>query len=83
VIIVDNGELLLQANLADIAGKLSFRMVDFIEDESKILYSEPSLKGHAIVTENKTGEESKVNLEFLFNAVTANPEKSKLIFQTK
>lgn len=83
VIIVDNGELLLQANLVDIAEKLSFRMVDSIEDESKILYSEPSLKGHAIVTENRTGEESKVNLEFLFNAITGNPEKSKLIFQTK
>lgn len=83
VIIVDNGELLLQASLAEIGKKLSFKMVDSIETESDVLYAEPALKGHAIVTENKTDAESKVNLEFLFNAVTVNPIKSKLIFNTK
>ncbi|MBV4355912.1 ABC transporter ATP-binding protein [Pinibacter aurantiacus] len=83
VIIVDNGELLMQASLTEIAQKLSFKMVDTIDNESAVLYSEPSLKGHAIVTENTTGDESKVNLEFLFNAITGNPEKSKVIFKTK
>ncbi|MDH7459724.1 ABC transporter ATP-binding protein [Chitinophagaceae bacterium 26-R-25] len=83
VIIVDNGELLMQASLSEIAQKLSFRIVDTIDDESVVLYTEPSLKGHAIVTENTTSDESKVNLEYLFNAVTGNPKKSKAIFKTK
>jgi ABC-2 type transport system ATP-binding protein len=83
VIIVDNGELLLQASLTEITEKLSFKIVDAINDDSDVLYAEPSLKGHAIVTENKTGHESKVNLEMLFNAITGNPEKSKSIFNTK
>lgn len=80
VVIVDNGELLLQASIAEITQKLSFRLVDTIEDESKILYAEPSLKGNAVVMENNNGEESKVNLEFLFNAITQNPERAKSIF---
>ena len=80
VIIVDNGELLLQASIAEITQKLSFKVVDTIVDENEILYAEPSLKGNAVVVENKTGEESKINLEFLFNAVTENPVKAKSIF---
>jgi len=82
VIIVDEGELLLQATLAEISRKLSFKTVDTIVDETEILYTEPSLRGHAVVTENKTGEESKINLEFLFNAITQNPAKAKSIFKS-
>jgi len=80
VIIVDNGELLLQASIAEITQKLSFKVVDTIVGENEILYAEPSLKGNAVVVENKTGEESKINLEFLFNAITENPAKAKSIF---
>ncbi len=80
VIIVDNGELLLQASTAEITQKLSFKIVDTIADENEILYSEPSLKGNAVVVENTTGEDSKINLEYLFNAITGNPAKAKSIF---
>ena len=50
--------------------------------KTEILYTEPSLRGYAVVTENKTGEESKINLEFLFNAITQNPAKAKSIFKS-
>jgi ABC-2 type transport system ATP-binding protein len=83
VIIVDNGELLLQASLEEISNKLLFKMVDELPNENEVLYAESSLKGHSIVVENKTAEESKVNLEYLFNAVTENPAKTKSIFNTK
>lgn len=83
VIIVDNGQLLLQASITEITDKLSFKVVDDMPHENEVLYAESSLKGHSIVVENITGEESKVNLEYLFNAVTGNPEKAKSIFNTK
>ena len=83
VIIVDNGELLLQASIDQISKKLSFKIVDELPGENETLYAESSLKGHSIVVENKTAEESKVNLEYLFNAVTGNPVKAKSIFDTK
>ncbi len=80
VIIVDNGELLLQASLAEIEKKLSFKVVDTILGEDEVLYSESSLKGYQVVMQNNTNEETKINLEFLFNAVTENPAKAKSIF---
>lgn len=83
VIIVDNGELLLQASIAEIEKKLNFKVVDQMPDGNDVLYADASLKGYAVVMQNKTGEESKVNLEYLFNAVTENPVKAKLIFNTK
>ena len=63
VIIIDNGELLLQASISEITNKLSFKVVDEMPDGNKVLYSESSLKGYSIVVENITGEQSKVNLE--------------------
>ena len=83
VIIVDNGELLLQASIAEISNKLSFKITDDLPDDSDVLYAESSLKGYSVVMQNKSGEESKVNLEYLFNAVTENPIKAKSIFNTK
>lgn len=83
VIIVDNGELLLQASIAEISNKLSFKITDDLPDDNEVLYAESSLKGYSVVMQNRTGEESKVNLEYLFNAVTENPVKAKSIFNTK
>src|SRR5437867_4846867 len=83
VIIVDNGELLLQASITEISSKLSFKIPDDLPDDSDVLYAESSLKGYSVVMQNKSGEESKVNLEYLFNAVTENPIKAKSIFNTK
>jgi len=80
VIIVDNGELLLSASIAEISSKLSFKTVTHVEDKEKILYSEDSLKGITVVTENSGDEETKVNLEHLFNAITENPAKAKALF---
>ncbi len=80
VIIVDNGELLLHASVADISDKLSFKTVSEAEDTSKALYAEETFKGISIVQQNSGGEDSKVNLEHLFNAVTENPHMIKSIF---
>lgn len=81
VIIVDNGDLLLNSSIEVISEKLSFRTVNEVLDSTKVLYKEESLKGATIVVENTEGENSKVNLEHLFNAITENPEKAKLIFK--
>ena len=80
IIIVDNGSLLLNASLADISDKLIFKTVNEITDNSKVLYAEETLKGISVVQENIAGENSKVNLEQLFNAVTERPEMIKTIF---
>lgn len=80
VIIVDNGELLLQASIVEIEKKLSFKTVREMPVENEVLYTESSLNGYSVVVKNDMAEETNVNLEFLFNAITENPEKSKSIF---
>lgn len=80
VIIIDNGELLLRASVEDIANRLSFKTVSEAADNSKVLYAEETFKGVSIVQENVEGEDTKVNLEHLFNAVTENPKIIKAIF---
>lgn len=81
VIIVDNGELLLNASVGDISEKLCFKTVSELANADEILYSEDSLKGFSIVTKNTEAEDSKVNLEHLFNAITEKPLLAKAIFQ--
>jgi ABC-2 type transport system ATP-binding protein len=84
IVIVDRGELLLSASVSEVAEKLSFKTLkELPQDFSQILYSEDSLKGISVVLENEDAEDSKVNLEHLFNAVTENPEKIKAIFTNK
>jgi ABC-2 type transport system ATP-binding protein len=80
VVIVDNGELLLNTSLENIGEKLCFKTVRETNGIPGILYSEESLTGITIVAENNGNEESKVNLELLFNAATGNPELARKIF---
>jgi len=80
VVIVDNGELLLNTSIADIGEKLCFKTVQETAGLPRILYSEESLAGIAVVTQNTDDETSKVNLEQLFNAVTQNTEITREIF---
>jgi ABC-2 type transport system ATP-binding protein len=80
VIIVDNGELLLHASISTISDKLCFKTVSEIPMGAKILYEEKVLKGIAVVMENTDGEDSKLNLEQLFNGVTENPKITKELF---
>lgn len=81
VIIVDNGELLINASLPVIAERLCFKTFDAELPATGILYEEESLKGKAVVMENTNHEDSKINLEHLFNAVTENSEAIKAIFK--
>jgi len=81
VIIVDNGRLLLHASLPEITGRLCFKTLrDLPENTDAILYSEESLKGISVVMRNLEDQDSKVNLEHLFNAVVAQPVMTKKIF---
>ena len=80
VIIVDNGDLLVNAAVTQIGEKLCFKTVDELTDDVAVLYEEDSLKGKSIVIENTGHENSKVNLEHLFNAVSENPSVAKAIF---
>jgi ABC-2 type transport system ATP-binding protein len=80
VVIIDNGDVLLNASLAEVADKLVFKTVQNISELDTILYAETGLNGTTIVKPNTKSEDSKVNLEHLFNAVVAHPAIVKTLF---
>jgi ABC-2 type transport system ATP-binding protein len=80
VVILDEGEIIFNESLDEVARKLVFKKAVNEDDLSEKLYSESVLGGSFYVEENKTLEETKVDLEFLFNAVTRNKKRVNLIF---
>jgi len=80
VVIVDNGELVLNAPVEVIGQKLSFKIVEENYNEQPVFYEEELLKGRAVIIENTDGLESQINLEQLFNAATENPVMVKAVF---
>lgn len=78
VIILDRQDVLLNATVEDISRRLYF---DYSGEEAECpLYSEMTPGGSIQVSINHYGEESKVNLEALFNTVHQNKELIKKIF---
>ena len=78
IIILDKREVLLNASLEEISRKLYFDYGNVLLPES--LYSEQLPGGFIQVVQNTTGQESKVNIEALFNAVHKNKELVKTLF---
>ncbi len=78
IIILDRQDVLLNASLEEISEKLYFDYSN--EKVDGALFSEMIPGGSIQVTLNQTGEESKVNIEALFNTVQKNKELIKGIF---
>lgn len=83
VIIIESGEVLLNASIGEIAERLVFKTIPEMPIAETVLYAEPHFKGTTIVKANTQREDSKVNLEHLFNAVVANPHLIKMIFSER
>jgi len=80
IIILDNSEVLLNATTEEITEKLCFKMVSTVTEHDMVLYSEHSLRGFSIVTQNVDNEHSKADLELLFNATLTSQLQIKQLF---
>ena len=78
IIILDRQDVLLNATIAEISEKLYFDYSS--EAMENALYREMIPGGNIQVCLNQTGEDSKVNLEALFNTVHQHKELIKGIF---
>jgi ABC-2 type transport system ATP-binding protein len=78
VIMVDENSIALKASVEEITNKLCFKRVKEMDDT--IIYAEPSMAGYNAVMPNFHQEDSKLDLELLFNAVLAEKNKLKPIF---
>lgn len=82
VIIIDNNQIMIQHSLEEVAERLHFGTLPSVEFDNRVLYAEQSLRGYKAVFENSDREESRVDLEHLFNAVTENPDRVRHIFRS-
>jgi len=80
VLIMDSSELLLNESVSNICEKLYFAEQSMNEPTDNALYVQPSVQGNSVILPNTSGEESKMNLEVLFNAMLAERVKMQAMF---
>ena len=80
VLIMDSSELLLNESVSNICEKLYFAEQSMNEPTDNALYVQPSVQGNSVILPNTYGEESKMNLEVLFNAMLAERVKMQQMF---
>ena len=80
VLIMDGSKLLLNESVSTICEKLYFAEQGMNEPTEGALYVQPSVQGNSVILPNEYGEDSKLNLEVLFNAMLAERERMQQMF---
>jgi ABC-2 type transport system ATP-binding protein len=70
ILILEDGEIILNGDYGKISENYSFEKVRTLDDVSDILYSEETLGGYKIIRESKNSD-TLLDLELLFNAVVS------------
>lgn len=83
VLIMDNNRVLLDESIAGICSKLLFVESDDRERAQSALYTLPSVQGNFLMLPNTEEEETEINLELLFSATLAMPDKIAAMFHAK
>lgn len=83
VVIMNNSRVLLDESIVRVTERLAFVESDSPALAEEALYKLPSVQGNSLLLPNREGVETKLNLELLFGAVLANPEKIKELFHSK
>lgn len=79
LIILREGEILLNRSLDEISERLLFARTASLPEES--IYSEQELQGYYSVLPNEEGEENTTDIELLYKAMLHDPEKIKELFK--
>jgi ABC-2 type transport system ATP-binding protein len=81
VIIIEEGKIALNESIQHIASRLLFKITFDPADITTAIYTEPLIRGHAVIMPNVEGEESKIDLELLYKATLSNPKLIQSIFK--
>jgi len=82
IIILDEGRIIFSQALKDVGSRLSAGIESTEPTDGGVLYSEKTLGGWAVLRESPGQEETNVDLETLFNAVTAPGSRVRALFET-
>jgi len=80
IIILENGQIVFHRNMHDISMHLAFQNEHELPGDDDVVYAEKVLGGNMVLRANRSGEESRIELETLFNAVIAEREKINGLF---
>jgi len=78
VIMIDESSIALKASVEEITHRLCFKKIKALDDS--VIYAEPSLSGFNAVMPNYHDEDSKLDMELLFNAMLAEKTKLRTVF---
>lgn len=81
LIMIDGNNVLLDHSVNSILDKLYFSEQSMSEPVDDALFVQPSVYGNSVISLNRSGEESPLNLELLFNAVLAERDKFQTILK--
>ncbi len=66
ILIVNSGNIVLNASLSEITQKIAFNFYSYPPESQTIIAIEEIIGGYAVKEENKKNEETSINLEQLF-----------------
>lgn len=80
IVIIDGSQVLLNASSDEICRRLLFAEQPISEPTDAALFVQPSVAGNSVILPNAYDEESRLNLELLFNGVLAERDKFAVLF---
>ena len=80
IVIIDRSSVLLNASSDEICRRLLFAEQPISEPTDGAIFVQPSVSGNSVILPNAYDEESRLNLELLFNGVLAEREKFLALF---
>lgn len=80
IVIIEDHKIIFRQDVETVTDKLCFKTVNSLDETQDVLYANSSLRGHNIVAANTDAEQSRIDMEMLFNAVLDQPEKISKIF---
>ena len=83
VMIMDESRVLLNESTVHICEKLCFKESDDRSLIDKALFAVPSLHGNSLLLLNEHNEDSDINIELVFNAILAQPQKIANLFHAQ
>lgn len=83
LIVLDQGRIIFQQPMSEVTRRLTAHLQSAEPAGDGILYSDRTIGGWVVVTVNTGGEETRLDLETLFNTVIGNPDRVDAIFRAQ
>ena len=81
LVVLEEGKIIFNQNLLDVAKKMAFLMTSKEPEPLASFYHEKRIGGYMAIAPNLQDEETQIDLEILFNAILANKTKIQSLFE--